>query len=62
MASNKQRNLEIWSPWILLVAVIALWQILCSAFDVSEFIFPSPWRIWTQLVEFKGVIATFSEP
>ena len=34
-----------------------MWQILCSALDVSEFIFPSPWRIWTQFLEFKGIIA-----
>ena len=56
--NNKNRKIvEIWSPWILLVAVILLWQIICSAFDVSEFIFPSPWRIWTQLVEYRDIIA-----
>ena len=52
-----QKQLETWSPWILLVAFILLWQGICSAFDVSEFIFPSPWRIWTQFWEFKGGIA-----
>ncbi len=51
------RNFERWSPWILLVAVIALWQLICSAFSVSEFIFPSPLRIWDQLVEYRGLIA-----
>ena len=55
--SASQRQLERWSPWMLLVVVIALWQITCSAFNVSEFIFPSPLRIWNQLVEFKGIIA-----
>jgi len=55
MANKKQ--IELWSPWILLVAVIVLWQIICSGFGVSEFIFPSPWRIWTQFVEFKWIIA-----
>jgi len=52
-----KRQMEIWSPWLLLVATIVLWQVVCSAFEVSEFIFPSPWRVWTQLVEFKGLIA-----
>jgi NitT/TauT family transport system permease protein len=51
------RNLEKWSPWLLLLAVIAIWQFACAAFDVSEFIFPSPLRIWNQLVEFKAIIA-----
>jgi len=53
----KGKHLERWSPWVLLLAVIALWQLVCSAFSVSEFIFPSPLRIWEQLVEYKGIIA-----
>lgn len=52
-----KKTAERWSPWILLVAIVVLWQIICSAFNVSEFIFPSPWAIGTQLVEFGGVIA-----
>jgi NitT/TauT family transport system permease protein len=52
-----KKQVEIWSPWILLVVFIAIWQILCSALEVSEFIFPSPWRIWTQFWEFKENIA-----
>jgi len=51
------RKLESWSPWILLVATLLLWQAVCSAFNVSEFIFPSPARIWEQLMEFRGEIA-----
>ena len=52
-----KKTVERWSPWLLLTATILLWQIICSAFNVSEFIFPSPWAIGTQLVEFGGVIA-----
>jgi NitT/TauT family transport system permease protein len=52
-----QKTIERWSPWILLVASIVVWQIICSVFNVSEFIFPSPSRIWNQLVEFRSTIA-----
>ena len=52
-----KKQVETWAPWLLLVLILAVWQILCSALDVSEFIFPSPWRIWTQFLEFKGIIA-----
>jgi len=52
-----KKTVERWSPWLLLLAIVLLWQIICSAFNVSEFIFPSPWAIGTQLVEFAGVIA-----
>jgi NitT/TauT family transport system permease protein len=53
----KPKQLEAWAPWVLLVAVVALWQIICTAFNVSEFIFPSPARIWEQFIEFRGEIA-----
>ena len=53
----KQKTLERWSPWVLLVATILIWQGLCSALQVSEFIFPSPWRIAEQTIEYRDVIA-----
>ena len=53
----KRKSLEAWAPWALLVLVIVLWQLICSVFNISEFIFPSPARIWSQLIEFKGEIA-----
>lgn len=45
-----------WAPWALLVIILALWQGVCSALDVSEFIFPSPARIASQIYEFHGEI------
>ena len=57
MNTKNRKRLERWSPWILLVVVVLLWQAICSIFEVSEFIFPSPWRIWTQLVEYREIIA-----
>ena len=56
-AALKAKRLEAWSPWLLLVATLLLWQGLCAALNVSEFIFPSPLRIAQQLIEFKGEIA-----
>jgi len=52
-----QKSIERWSPWILLVSSLVIWQIICSVFNVSEFIFPSPLRIWNQLIEFRSTIA-----
>jgi len=56
-AGTSRRPLERWAPWVLLLAIGLLWQGVCSGFDVSEFVFPSPLRIWEQLVEFRGEIA-----
>ncbi|MEY2842973.1 MAG: hypothetical protein RI920_1010, partial [Pseudomonadota bacterium] len=49
-------QLERWAPWILLLIVIAIWQGVCSLFNVSEYIFPSPARIADQIVEFHNEI------
>ena len=51
------KTLERWSPWLLLLAVVILWQTVTSALQVSEFIFPSPARILDQLLEHHLVIA-----
>ena len=50
-------TLERWSPWVLLIAVILLWQVICAGCGVSEVSFPSPLRIWNQFWEFKEIIA-----
>jgi NitT/TauT family transport system permease protein len=52
-----QKQLETWAPWGLLVATLLIWQAACSLFHVSEFVFPSPLRIWEQMVEYRDVIA-----
>ena len=56
MAINKKQR-ERWAPWALLVLVITVWQLVCTVFEVSEFIFPSPARIAAQTWEYKTVIA-----
>ena len=47
------KAMERWSPLVLLVAVLLLWQIVVLAFAIPEFIFPSPWQIALQFGEFK---------
>ncbi len=51
------RNLERAAPFVLLVALVALWQLVCSVFAIPEFIFPSPLLIAQALGEFTGPIA-----
>tara|TARA_B110000208_G_scaffold184259_1_gene237924 strand:+ start:1977 stop:2744 length:768 start_codon:yes stop_codon:yes gene_type:complete len=53
----KPKTIERWSPWLLLIATLAIWEIICQGFGVSEFIFPSPSRIAQQMIEYHEVIA-----
>ena len=47
---------ERFAPWLLLAAILLLWQGICSVFQVSDFIFPSPWRIAQAMAEFHQEI------
>jgi NitT/TauT family transport system permease protein len=51
-----KKQMERWSPLLLLVAIVVIWEVICSGFGVSEFIFPSPSRIWEQTLEHKTTI------
>src|SRR5690349_24541883 len=50
------KKLQAAAPWLLLAATVLLWQLLCTAFDVSEFVFPSPLRIAQQAWEHHAAI------
>ena len=56
MTSKRRKNIERWSPLLLLLAIIVVWEVITSGFGVSEFIFPSPSRIWSQTMEHSTVI------
>ncbi len=55
MAMNRKTR-ERAAPWVLLAAILILWELICRGFGISEFIFPSPSRIVQQLIEFAPEI------
>jgi len=50
-------TIKTFAPWTLLIAILLAWQLICSAFAVSDFIFPSPYAIVEALGEYAGPIA-----
>ncbi|NNU45483.1 ABC transporter permease [Ramlibacter montanisoli] len=50
----RNRAFEKWAPWLLVAAVLILWQVVVQGFAIPEYLFPSPWEITRQMVEFKG--------
>jgi NitT/TauT family transport system permease protein len=44
------------APMALLVATLVVWQAVCSLFNVSDFIFPSPIRVAEQMWEHRTTI------
>ena len=48
--------LKKYSALILLLAILLIWQLICSVLNVSDFIFPSPLHIFESLWEFNGEI------
>ena len=51
------RRMERAAPWLLAAAILVLWEVVCRALSVSEFIFPAPTAIARAGVEFAGPIA-----
>jgi NitT/TauT family transport system permease protein len=47
-------NFERWAPVLLGAALVVLWQVVVSGLDIPEYLFPSPWQIGQQFVEFRG--------
>src|SRR5205085_6220896 len=56
MATPKRR-LETWSPWVVLAAMLLLWEGICRAFRISDFIFPAPTAIVASLWRYAGPIS-----
>ena len=52
----KRKTLERWSPLLLLLLIVLVWEAITRGFAVSEFIFPSPSRIWEQTMEHQVTI------
>ena len=48
------KNMERWSPLVVLAAVLLLWQAVVVVFDIPEFIFPSPLQIAREFGTYTG--------
>lgn len=57
LTSAQERRVQRVAPWLLLAAVLLLWQGACMAFDVSDFILPTPSAIVAALADYADVIA-----
>ena len=52
---NKQ--FERWSPVLLALAMLILWEVVCHLFKIPEYIFPAPSLIAQELYNFAGSVA-----
>lgn len=48
------KTFERWAPWVLVVVLVLLWQLVVTATNTPDYLFPSPWQIAQQFAEFKG--------
>lgn len=55
--AKKISNWEKWSPWIVLAAIIIVWELICRVLQVSDFIFPAPSAIFASLRQYAGPIS-----
>ena len=55
MSERKQR---IWAPILILVALVALWEALVTAFNIQQFLLPKPSAIISNLVQIAVIDGT----
>jgi len=53
----KRKTLERWAPVATAVALLLLWQLVCSGFAIADYIFPSPLTIVQAMAEYTAPIA-----
>lgn len=58
--AKKRNTMDLLAPWLIIAAVIVLWEVVCRIFNVSEFTVPPPSSIVSSLLEFPGPIAWHS--
>ena len=51
------RTLQRWAPVVTAMAMLLLWQAVCSVFSIADFIFPSPLTIAQAMGQFAAPIA-----
>jgi NitT/TauT family transport system permease protein len=55
--AKSAHTLESWASWLLLAAILVLWEVICRVFHVSDFIFPAPTAILASLSQYAGPIS-----
>jgi NitT/TauT family transport system permease protein len=50
------KSIERFAPWVVLTIALLLWQLVVTVFSIPDYIFPSPWQIAKELVEFKEAL------
>jgi NitT/TauT family transport system permease protein len=50
------KTTERFAPWVVLAVALLLWQLVVTVFSIPDYIFPSPWQIAKELVEFKEAL------
>jgi NitT/TauT family transport system permease protein len=53
---NKKQT-ERWAPVVLAIVVLLIWQLVCTVFQIPEFLFPSPIAIGQSMAEFAAPLA-----
>jgi NitT/TauT family transport system permease protein len=50
------KTTERFAPWVVLAVALLLWQLIVTVFSIPDYIFPSPWQIANELVQFKEAL------
>ena len=50
-AARRRRRLQTWLPWIIILGTFLVWEVICRAFQIPQFILPPPSDIAASMVK-----------
>ena len=50
-AARRRRRLQRWLPWMIIVGTFVVWEVICRAFQIPQFILPPPSDIAMSMVK-----------
>jgi NitT/TauT family transport system permease protein len=56
MTPRNWRRLNVAMPWIVVIALLVLWQAVVEIFAIAPFILPAPTAVWRAFVEYRDPI------
>jgi len=51
LAATRRKRLQAWLPWLVAIGVLVLWEIVCRAFKIPQFVLPPPSSVAASMIK-----------
>lgn len=51
LAAKRRKRLQAWLPWLVAIGVLVLWEVICRAFKIPQFVLPPPSSVAASMIK-----------